>query len=97
MLPTLVKPMAKGRGRPAKPESEGTRMVRLQTDLADMIGWIVRITKKTDSGFTAAELVDPLLRPQILARYKLIEADVEKIKKAEASASEKAAEGEDEQ
>lgn len=69
-------------------------MVRTYADLADMIGWIVRFAKKSDPGFTAAELIDPLLRPQIETRYKLIEADVEKVKRAEDSGSSKMAEEE---
>jgi hypothetical protein len=69
-------------------------MVRLHGDLADMIGWIVRIAKKKDANYTAAQLIDPLLRPQIEARFKLIEKDVESIKRSEASASAKGAEEE---
>lgn len=69
-------------------------MVRVKDDLADMIGWIVRIAKKKDPNYTASQLVDPLLRPQIKARYKLIESDVEKIKKSEDSASAKSSEEE---
>jgi hypothetical protein len=92
-MPTaLVQKMARKRGRPAKPETEGTRMVRVPTDIADMIGWIVRIKKKSDAGYTASELVGPMLRPGVTARYKLIESEVEKIKRAEDSASSKAEE-----
>jgi hypothetical protein len=72
------------RGRPPKDEDEGTRMVRLYTDLADMIGWIVKLSGK--KGYTAAQLVDPLLRPQIVARYDQIKPQVDKIKKAQAEA-----------
>jgi len=82
--------MGKKRGRPPKPDAEGTRMLRVNNDLADMIAWIVRVAKKKDPSYTAAQLVDPLLRPQILVKYKLIESDVERIKRAENSASEKA-------
>jgi hypothetical protein len=85
--------MGKGRGRPKKPDEEGTRSVKLNADLVEMIKWIVHITKRDRPGYSAAQLVDPLLRPQIMARYKVIEQDVEKIKRAEASASEKATEG----
>lgn len=91
---TVVKLMSKGRGRPPKPDDEAKKIVKLNADLVEMIGWIVRITKQQRPGYTAAELVDPLLRPQITARYQLIEDDVKKIKKAEASASEKSAEEE---
>jgi len=94
MTTVLEGRMAKGRGRPAKPEEEGTRAVKLNTDLVDMIGWIVRIAKRKDHGFSAAILVDPLLRPQIVSRFKQIESEIAKIKKAEAAAGEKAAEGE---
>ena len=93
MTQTLAEPMSKQkRGRP---KGDGdTRMVRLNSDLADMIGWIVRIAKKKDATFSAAQLCDPLLRPQIVARYKGIESEVERIKRAEDAASAKDEESE---
>lgn len=66
-------------GRPPASEGEkGTRQIRVFDDMADMIGWVTRI-----NGGNAAQLVDPLLRPAISSAYKMIEADVERIKKAE--------------
>ncbi len=62
----------------------GTRHLRVYGDLADMVGWIVRIEKTS-----SAKLVDPLIRPQITARYKQIEKLVEQIKKAEDAARER--------
>ena len=59
-------------------------MVRMHSDLADMIGWICRV-----QGGTAALLIDPLVRPQITARYKQIETVVESIKKLEESVKQK--------
>lgn len=80
----LVTHMANRRGRPRKPDGESTEPVKLASDLMEKIRWIVRIAKlKGDAGFTANELIEPILRPQIEAKYKLIEPDVEKIKKAE--------------
>lgn len=64
-------------------------MVKLHADLVEMIAFIVRIKRKEDPGYSAAELVEPLLRPQIKARYERMQSDAEKIKKAEASALEK--------
>lgn len=87
----MVQPMGSARGRPAKPEGEDKKLVKLGADLVEMIGWIVRVTKRERPGYTAADLVDPLLRPQVVARYKLIEDEVKKIKKAEAAASEELA------
>lgn len=94
MTTVTAQPMAnpRGPGRPPAPEGEETRMVRLPSDLADMIGWIVKIRKKKDSSYTAAKLCGPLLRPGITSRYKQIEKDVESIKRLEDSASEKGAE-----
>lgn len=74
--------MGKSRGRPKN--TDGTRAVRLFDDLADMISWIVSLAN--DSKVTAASLVDPLLRPQIVARYERIRPQVERIKRAQAEA-----------
>jgi hypothetical protein len=74
--------MGKSRGRPKSPD--GTRQVKLFSDLADMISWIV--TLANDPKVTAASLVDPLLRPQIVARYERVRPQVERIKKAQAEA-----------
>lgn len=80
------------RGRPSKEDSSGdagTRMVRLYNDVADMVGWIVEL-----EGGTAAQLLDPLIRAAILARYKRIEPQVIKIKKAREEAKRKPTPGE---
>lgn len=68
------------RGRPPKEDGSGdagTRMVRLYNDVADMIGWIVEL-----EGGTAAQLLDPLIRGPIIARFERIKPQVQKIKKA---------------
>ena len=75
--------MGKARGRPKLDEAE-TRMVRVHGDLADMIGWLVRI-----EGGTVAGLLDPLLRPQLVARYERIRPAVEQITKLRESAKKK--------
>lgn len=72
------------RGRPMKPEGSGdetTKMVRLANDVAEMIGWIVKV-----DGGTAAQLLDPLIRAPIQARYRQIQPQVERIKQALAEA-----------
>lgn len=46
-----------------------------------MVAWIVRV-----KGGTAASLIDPLLRPQIVARYAAIKPAVDAMLKAEALA-----------
>lgn len=74
-------PMARGRGRPKNPDDLASRQVRVAADLAEMIGWIVRI-----QGGTVAQLVDPLLRPQIAARYAALRPAIEAIQAAEARA-----------
>jgi hypothetical protein len=83
--------MARGRGRPPKPEEEGTRGVRLYKDLADMIAAIVAVSD--DPKVTAASVVDPLLRPQIKARYERIRVQIEKIERAKADAKKADANG----
>jgi hypothetical protein len=57
---------------------QGTKQVRLHADLVEMISWITRL-----DGSSSATLLDSLIRPQITARYKLIEKDIEAIKKLE--------------
>lgn len=78
---TLREPrMSNKGGRPFATEGErGTRQIRVFEDMADMIGWITRI-----NGGSAAQLVDPLIRESIESAFKMIEADVERIKRAEA-------------
>lgn len=70
-------------GRPRGGEERGSRLVRLNEDLAEMIAWIVKV-----EGGTAATLCDPLLRPQITARYKSIEQLVKQVREHEEKANE---------
>lgn len=93
---TLERPMGKQpkRGRPAKPADEGTRAVKLNADLVDMIKWIVKFRREQEPSFTAAQLVDPLLRPQILLQYGKVKDRVEKIKRDTAAAADNLAGGE---
>lgn len=78
---TEVLSMAGGKaGRPKKgAEAGSTATLRVFSDLAEMIGWIVRL-----DGVSSANLLDPLIRPQISARYETIRKDVDAIKKLEA-------------
>lgn len=69
--------MAK-QSRPRRPSGEETRQIRVSGDLADMLGWIVRL-----EGGSAPQIIDPLVRPEIEARYKRIESFVEKVKAAD--------------
>jgi hypothetical protein len=74
--------MAKKVGRPRKGEGEQeTKHTRVFMDVAEWIGWIVRI-----EGGSSAQLLDPLIRSPIGARYKRIEHLVEQVKQAEAEA-----------
>jgi hypothetical protein len=69
--------------RPRKDASEkGTTHVRLMTDLAEMISWIVRLENLERRGGSAV-LLDPMLRSQVRARYKRYEPEIEKIKAKE--------------
>ena len=56
-----------------------TRQVRVKSDVAEWLGWIYDI-----EGVESSELLDPLVRGPVLARYKRIEADVEKVKRTRA-------------
>ncbi len=70
-------------GRPKRTQESGpaTKQVRLNDDLAEMIAWICRI-----NDVSSAQLVDPMLRPQITARYAALKHHVEAIKDAEEKA-----------
>lgn len=76
----LDKRMAKGRGgRPRKEEGErGTRQIRAFEDIADMLGWICHF-----EGGSVAQILDPMLRAQVAARYAPYAGAVEAIKAAE--------------
>lgn len=70
-------------GRPRKADGERpSRHVRVFEDMAEMVKWIGRV-----EGIGAAQLLDPLIRAPITARYKRIEKDVKKIIKAEQDAA----------
>ncbi len=66
-------------GRPRRAdEAGGTTMIRVNADLAEMIAWVARLENTT-----AAQLVDPLVRTPVAAKYTKHSAAIEKIKKAE--------------
>lgn len=76
--------MAKRAGRPKKDDGDQeTTHTRVFKDLAEMIRWIVRV-----EGGSSAQLLDPLIRTPIAARYSKIEHLVAGIKAAEAKAEE---------
>lgn len=58
--------------------SEETQQVRVFPDLGEMISLIVRI-----EGVKTANLLDPMIRPQVTARYNRLRPAVEKILAAE--------------
>lgn len=64
-------------------EKKGTTHVRLFTDLAEMIGWIVRVEKKTGKD-GAAQLLDPMIRAQVTARYNKYLPHIQKLKQMQA-------------
>jgi hypothetical protein len=71
----------------AKPASETeasqplTKQIRVDAELADMLGWIVRL-----KGGTIAQLVNRMMRSEVDAIYKTIEKSVVEIKKIEGEA-----------
>lgn len=66
-------------GRPKKgTEAGATATVRVFADLAEMIGWIVRL-----EGTPSSNLIDPLIRPQITARFETLRKDIDAIKRIE--------------
>lgn len=75
--------MPAGRGgRPKKTDGgQGTKHVRVFADVAEMIAWITRI-----KGNNSAQLLDPIIRSSIVSQYKILEREIEAIKRAEAAA-----------
>ena len=90
MAQLLAAPMARSnRGRPTKEEGAAeTKLIRVHGDVAEMIGWIVEL-----QGIKTANLLDPLIRPAVLARYKQIEPEVEAVKKLREAARKKSGPG----
>lgn len=65
-----------------QPNEWVTKQVRLKADLADMLGWIAKLTEKdTGRKYSTARWLDPLVRAAIEAEYEPFRARVEKIKK----------------
>ncbi len=92
MNAVMERPMARKPGRPAKDDGSGdanSRPIRVSNELADKIAWIVRIKKRTDPGFTVAQLIEPLIRGSVNAQYAMIEPQVKRIKSAEQEASDR--------
>lgn len=54
----------------------GSQSIRVSQDLARMVAWICEI-----EGLSALELVDPLIRPSITARFERIKKQIEEIEK----------------
>ena len=60
-------------------ESEaGTRQVRVFEDVGEMISWIVRV-----EGVKTSNLLDPMIRAQVTARYQKHKEVIGKIRAAE--------------
>jgi hypothetical protein len=84
MVAATVRAMAKRAGRPRKEEGErGTTHIRAFDDIAEWVRWIVRV-----EGGSSAQLIDPLVRAPLKARYDRIAHLVEGIKIAEQKAEE---------
>lgn len=83
---SVAEPFMARKSKPDK-EEKPTTHIRVHKDLADMIGWICRVEK----GSSSAQLLDPMVRPQITARYNkylplirqlmAAEAEVERLEK----------------
>ncbi len=59
-----------------KPRPTPTKMVRVQSDLADMLSAIIEV-----DGEAISDILDPLIRPQITARYANVKERYEAIQK----------------
>lgn len=63
----------------AQSEGKGSHQIRVAPDLGEMISWIIRL-----EGGTTVQLLDPMIRAQLTARYEKHKPAVEKIQAAEA-------------
>lgn len=57
---------------------KGTHQIRVHADLGEMISWIIRV-----EGGKTAQLLDPMLRAQIVARYEKYRDEIELLRKAD--------------
>lgn len=65
--------------KPRRNESDqGTKHVRLFEDIVDMVGWIVRV-----EGGSSAQLLDPMIRAQVTAKYRRHEDVINRMRAAE--------------
>lgn len=65
-------------GRPKKDQEGGTKMVRVFADVADMASWVGRV-----EDVPVAQLLDPMIRASLVAKYEAYRPEIERIKKAE--------------
>lgn len=68
-------------GRPPGGGKIKTTQVRVNSDLADMIAALVAVTPDT----SAAQFLDPILRPEIERRYLRYQEELEEVRQAEAA------------
>jgi hypothetical protein len=54
----------------------------LPAEVVEMVGWIARV-----EGISAADFIVPLIRNELVARYKKWEAEISRIKAAEDQAT----------
>lgn len=68
----LEEPMAKRIQKPTPQEPDGepdTKHVRVAPDLAEMISWIVFMEKKTGKSRSIAQILDPILREDVVELF----------------------------
>ena len=68
-----------------KPKEEFTsQSIRVGSEIARMVSWICEI-----EGITSVELIDPLIRPAILARFERMKKEVAEIERMQEKLKEK--------
>jgi|GEM_PF-6363025 len=79
MMLTMRPTMAHSSTKPVRDENEeATRQVRVFEDIGDMVSWIVRV-----EGCKTANLLDPMIRAEVTARYLKHKDVIDKIRAAE--------------
>lgn len=72
-------------GRPKRNEdgTGGSKQIRVNDDLGEMIRWIVAVDVMQGGELTTAKLLDPILRPIITRRFAAVREVVDKLKAIE--------------
>lgn len=84
-----LRPLMANHAKPSSLEKKKTNLVKIDPELVEKIAWIVRIRNDSgeDAEWTAARIIEPLIRTSVERDYNLIKDQVESIKRDQAKAA----------